>query len=359
MKILLALLLALCAVLSVHAVDERLCDGSVNCNCDLTKYNSSVTPPRPTIYCENEKMTLYISKCQLAKSLFNTSNLSLINNTGAECASKEYLVDGEIQEGFHNPMSFMKCGNNLTINSTHVIYSNILYIYAEERTIINRNNYSMNVSCVYPLNYPVALNITLKPKTVTTGLSIPGVSGEMQITMGVFTESSFTNVVTDSTTLYVEDTVYIRVWMPALEADTFAIKVIRLYATPGGTGPESGLVFNLTSGPDGCPNPEYGDGLITVLQNGNSSEARFAMKVFKITDQDYVKLYADTTICTSSCVVNCNQRLLRAQTPENVASMSVELAAEDSSFSGAANLGFSLSWIFVSLISSLLFGKFM
>ncbi|KAG8588740.1 hypothetical protein GDO81_006081 [Engystomops pustulosus] len=357
MKVLLALLLALCSVLTVHAVTEQLCDASVNCTCDPTKYNTSVVPPNVTVSCPNGVMVIYISKCQLEKNLFNSTNLSLSNFTGYECASREYIVDGEIEVGFHNPLNSAKCGNNVTVNSTHVIYSNILYIYAAQRDIISRNNYTQELSCVYPLIYPVKLNVTLTPIVVTKPITVPGVTGQLEITMGVFIENTFTVMLTENAVVNVEDTLYIRVWMPTLEADTFSIKVIRIYATPGGTGPQDGMVFNLTSGFDGCPDPQYGIGLISVLQNGNGTEARFAMKVFKITNQDYVKLFADVTICPSACPSNCKERAGKSYLPDNVASLSVELTASDNLSSGATDC-FSMVWTLVSLISSLLFAKY-
>ncbi|XP_075706696.1 pancreatic secretory granule membrane major glycoprotein GP2-like [Rhinoderma darwinii] len=358
MKVLLTGLLALCTVLSVHAVVEEACTGS-NCTCDLTKYNASVTPPTPTINCANGNMTVYISKCQLQKSLFNTSNLALRDYTGPECASSEYLVGGEPQVTFHNPLNLAKCGNNVTLNATHAIYTNILHIYAEQHTLITRNNATANLSCIYPLNYPVMLNFTLKPVTSTTDISVPGVNGALTVTMNIYLESSFTSEpITDTTVLTVEQTVYVQVWIPGLEADTFSVKVISLYVTPGGTEPEDGKMYNLTTGSNGCPNTEYGADIITVLQNGNSTEARFAMKVFKITGQDYVKLFADVTICTSNCAVACGSKSVRSSLPSNVASLSVELIAESKISSGATDR-FSLTWTLVSLISSLLFAKFM
>ncbi|XP_069827923.1 uromodulin-like isoform X2 [Dendropsophus ebraccatus] len=357
MKIFGALLVALSAALSVLAVNEQLCGGSVNCNCTLTNYNASVLPPSPSVNCSNGLMTIYISKCQLEKSQFNTTNLSLINSTSPECASQEYLVDGEYDVGFHNPMNSGKCGNNMTINGTHIIYSNILYIFAEQRPVLTRNNATMNLSCAYPLFFPVALNISIKPILATTDLSVPGVSGSFPITMAVYTEPSFTTLVTGDTTLHVEDTVYLQVWIPNLEADKFTVKVTRIYATPGGVSPSDGPTYNLTSGSNGCPDPQYGVGLISVLQNSNSSQSRFAMKVFKITGYDFINLYADVTICTTAaCRVVCSQRALGSADTGNVARVSVTLSAEGDLFSGTSDR-FSMSWTLVSLISSLLFAK--
>ncbi|XP_069617500.1 pancreatic secretory granule membrane major glycoprotein GP2-like [Ranitomeya imitator] len=358
MKILLASLLALCTFLSAHAVTQE-CGGSVNCTCNLNNYNSSMTPPSPTINCSNGVMTIYISKCQLEKSLFNISNLALLNNTDPDCASLEYSVDGEFQVGFHNPMSTTKCGNKLEVNATHAIYSNILHIYPEEHTVITRNNATANLSCIYPLIYPVSLNITLKPVSGSTDISVPGITGALTVIMTVFVDDQFSQPVTADTVLAVEQTVYIQVLMPELDANQFNIKVIRLYATPGATDPGTGLLFNLTSGSDGCPDPQYGVGVIYVLINGNGTEARFAMKVFKITNQVYVRLYADVTICATNCAVNCNEKSGRSSTPDNVATVNLELTA-DSRISDGATGHSSTSWSLVSLsLISLLIAKFM
>ncbi|XP_040278169.1 alpha-tectorin-like [Bufo bufo] len=338
MKILLSLLLALCTVLSVHAVDEQLCEGSGNCTCDLTKYNETVKPPCLTVQCTNGEMVIYIPKCQLEKNRFNTTSLSLSNYTGPECGSRNYLVNKEFQVGFHNPLNMAKCGNNVTVNSTHVVYTNVLHIYGNQSPkLITKNNASVSLSCIFPLKYNVQLNIPLKPKLSQTEITVPGVDGQLTVTMAVFTDPGFTIMADDTTTLYVE--------------------ILRLYATPGGSAPENGLVFNLTSGSDGCPDPQYGE-LISILNNGNGSEARFTMKVFKITNQELVQLYADVTICTSKCLSSCTQRIGKSNTPANMKTLTVELNAISNPISGATDR-FSLSWTLISLISSLLFVKFM
>ncbi|XP_077154844.1 pancreatic secretory granule membrane major glycoprotein GP2-like [Ranitomeya variabilis] len=358
MKILLASLLALCTFLSAHAVTQE-CGGSVNCTCNLNNYNSSTKPPSPTVNCSNGVMTIYISKCQLEKSLFNISNLALLNYTGPDCASQEYSVDGEFEVGFHNPMSTAKCGNKLEVNATHAIYSNILHIYAEEQTVITRNNATANLSCIYPLTYPVSLNFTLKPVSGSTDISVPGVTGTMTVIMTVFVDAELSQPVTPDTVLYVDQTVYIQILMPDLDADEFNIKVMSLYATPGATDPGTGLLFNLTSGSDGCPDPQYGVGVISVLNNGNGTEARFAMKIFQITNQVYVRLYAVVTICASNCAVNCNEKSGRSSTSDNVATIQLELTADSSIYDGASDRS-STSWSLVSLsLISLLIAKFM
>ncbi|XP_075190201.1 pancreatic secretory granule membrane major glycoprotein GP2-like [Anomaloglossus baeobatrachus] len=356
MKILQTLLLALCTLLSVHATTQT-CGGSVNCTCDLSKYNSSVKPPSPTINCTNGVMTVYISKCQLEKSLFNTSNLALLNNTDPDCTSTDYLVDGEVQVGFHNPMSSTKCGNRLQVNATYAIYTNILHIYPEQHPVMTRNNATANLTCIYPLTYHTALNITLKPVSGNTDISVPGVTGTLTVYMTVYTDAQFSQPVTDSTTLTVEQTVYIEVVMPELDANQFNIKVLRIYATPGATDPGAGQVYNLTSGPDGCPDPTYGVGLISVINNGNGSSARYSMSVFQITNQIFLNLYSDITICNTTCAVNCNQKIGKSYTPESVATVNVALVAESDPTSGATGR-FSTSWTLVSLIS-LLIAKFM
>ncbi|XP_075054211.1 uromodulin-like [Mixophyes fleayi] len=301
-------------------------------------------------------MTIYISKCQLEKSQFSSSNLALIDNTGADCVGADYLVDGEVKVTFRDPMSIGKCGNNITINSTHVIFSNILHIYPNKSKIITRNNATAELSCAYPLIFPVQLNVTLKPILSTTELSVPGAVGVMTATMAAYTDSTFTTSVTADTVLYVEGTVYISVSIPNLEANTFSIKVIKIYAGPGGTAAGVGENYTLTTGSDGCPDPSYGVDLITVIHNGDSAEARFSMKVFQITGYDSVNIYADVTICNATCVSSCSVRSDDSFTYGNVARIGVELFAADTSFSGAIDR-FSMSWTLFSLILSLLFVK--
>ncbi|XP_063813280.1 uromodulin-like [Pseudophryne corroboree] len=361
MKSFITLVLVLCTqLLSVHSASETLCtDTSVNCTCDLSKYNSTNSPPLPTVECLSGAMNIYIPKCQLIKSQYNASTLALSNNTGSQCQSAEYFVNNETQVVFQDPLRMGQCGNTVTINATYVTYSNILHIYAGG-PLITRSNVTANVSCSYPLSSKIQLNVTLNPVVSTTQLSVPGAIGAVTVTMAAFTDPAYSAVITDQTSLTVEQTIYFSISVPDLEADSLSIKVLRIYAGPGGTNPNSGVFFNLTTGSNGCPDPSYGTNLINMTKNGAGSEARFTMQVFQITGYDSVSIYADVTLCQGTCITTCNanSRSADISTGDNVARIGLDLSTDGNFLTGAVDR-VNMPWTLFSLISSLLFVKLM
>ncbi|XP_040193958.1 uromodulin-like 1 [Rana temporaria] len=357
MKCLLVLLLALCHILPVYCADEIAC-GPSNCDCDLSKYNITVVPANVTVECSNGEMDIYISKCQLQKNNFNIYNLELSNNTGSECNNLNVSVNNEPQLAFHNPLAFGKCGNNITINESYVTFSNVLKIYTTSSHIITRNNVSVTVSCTFPLNYTITLNTTLKPKLTTAQLTIPGVFGAVTVLMALYKDDTFTEQITDANSdLSIDSYVYVGFNIPSLQASTFSIKVISIQAS---TLENSGDVYNLTKGPDGCPDPSFGTDLISVIQNGNGSEARFKLKVFKIANNDYVYLSARVTICSTVCLPQCNgARIAKSgdtSSSQNVAVMEMDVFTSNDYTSGATDR-FSKTSTSMLLISLLLFVK--
>ncbi|XP_068089288.1 uromodulin-like [Hyperolius riggenbachi] len=152
--------------------------------------------------------------------------------------------------------------------------------------------------------------------------------------MFAYQNPDFSSPISVDSTLTVEQTIYLSISIPNLDANTFSVKVLRIYATGDAPSP----VYNLTTDPNSCPNPIYGSDLISVVNNGNSSEARFTMKVFQITGSNHVYLKADVTLCSQTCPSNCQSRgLVRSDTTTSqVAKLTMELYGNDLSSNGAS-----------------------
>ncbi|XP_069478939.1 uromodulin-like isoform X2 [Ambystoma mexicanum] len=55
----------------------------------------------------------------------------------------------------------------------------------------------------------------------------------------------------------------------------------------------------------GCPSADVAD-LVAVMNNGNTNEARFMMKVFKFLWADSVYLFTDVQVCSGYCIPVCS-----------------------------------------------------
>ncbi|OCT94448.1 uromodulin [Xenopus laevis] len=329
------LLLLLCSLFSASATcppcaKDQVCNNITNsCDCNTSMYTESAIPPKLFIDCLGGDINIYIKKCQLEKNQYGTDNLHLNN---ISCLGSEEILNDVSYMAFLHLTKNGKCGNKLMVNSSHLTYSNTLFITAQSTSILERNDIAVNVSCSYPLNMNTTSNISFKPVLGTTQLLIPGSNDVMTVTMAIYKDSSFTDIITSDTLLLSEQYVYVSVLMPQL--DTFSLKVFKLYAS---VNPDNtvGPIYNLLE--NGCPNLSLSDNTLNPIQNGIGTEARFKMKLMMFNAFSSYYLFAEVTICNKTCIQNCEFRSVDALIPQATATVSVHLETEshiDSADSG-------------------------
>ncbi|XP_031752217.1 uromodulin-like [Xenopus tropicalis] len=119
----------------------------------------------------------------------------------------------------------------------------------------------------------------------------------MTVTMTIYKDPSFTDIITSDTVLVSEQTVYVSVVISQL--DIISLKVLRLYVSPNSdhtVGPTYNLLEN------GCPNLTLSKNNLNPIQNGLGTEARFKMNLMIFYAFSSYYLFADVTICNSSCI---------------------------------------------------------
>ncbi|PIO27724.1 hypothetical protein AB205_0183490, partial [Aquarana catesbeiana] len=169
-------------------------------------------------------------------------------------------------------------------------------MFAKTNPIQTINDAVMNISCTYALRLNTSLNMTLHPILGITIIPSSIANGTYSVYMVAYTDNKYLTPLTESDPLYVEDTIYISVFIPDLNANTLNLKVVNLYASPDNS---TSLQYYLLQ--NDCPASGVGSGLLTVNNNGVGIEARFAMKVFQIANSNSVYLYAEVAICIGSC----------------------------------------------------------
>ncbi|OCT56272.1 hypothetical protein XELAEV_18000367mg [Xenopus laevis] len=283
-------------------------------------------------------MVLRMPRCQMEKNGYDSSSYALNN---PNCKLTPYL-DNISFLGILWHIGAGDCGNIKTENSTHITYNNSLYISPKPSAFITKNKFIYNFSCIYPRNMDTALF----PLNVATGINttiLPGVIGKITVSMAVFTDSSFTNAVTVNTLLVVEQMVYVSVLMQTV--DNYALKVVNLYTSASNRSTD--VKYYLLQ--NGCPNTALGNFLFKTIWNGQFTEARFQMKMAKISGSDVIYLFADLVLCNNSCTPNCNSRSTIDQSYDTTVSMRLQFD------SASSNLGsFSMKWALSSLLLPLI-----
>ncbi|KAG8588736.1 hypothetical protein GDO81_006080 [Engystomops pustulosus] len=343
MRIFQILGIVLSIIISVHsacdvcASDEHCEDPT--CICNSTLYNNTGSSPSPTLDCTAGIMSVYISKCWLEQNGYNSTYIRLGNDT---CIAAREIVNDTALMALHRPLSTNDCGNNVYINSTHVIYSNKLYIYGIFQ------NFIINISCIYPLYTRVSVNFAIRPLIGVTQISIPGTLSTLTVTMVIYKDVGFSSLLNENEPVYVESTLYVAVMIPNLDVENFKIKVLDIYASAS----ESGPTFYLLQ--DGCPTSGLTAELMAVISNGESSESRFAMKVFQISGFYTVNLKAVLKLCTDDCQTNCTVGGRSASSRDQTVLVSLFLTADDQYMYGSAN-NLTVSWILSSILLSIFF----
>ncbi|XP_077314451.1 uromodulin-like isoform X2 [Lithobates pipiens] len=360
------LLSVLCAVMAVAAsqscgseicATDEICNNITNtCQCNTTFY--TFTPgslPSPNLTCTGAKFNIQVSKCWLEKQGYKTSDIRL-NGTDSECLAVRELVDGKSEMTLHHPVTSSACNTVHVINSSHVTYTNLLSFFGKTDPIRITNDAVMNISCSYPLNISVTLNVTLRPIMGITEITGPTGNGSYAAVMIAYKESTYTTALSEDSTLTVEDIIYLSVGVPGLDVNTFKLKVVNIYASPTDSSDQKYYLLR-----DGCPSSQISPDQLTQAYNGNGTESRFAMKVFKITSSNTVYLYADLRLCTTDCSTTCTSRSKSDGSQDIAGRVGVYLDASDTSdyLDTSSASGFSMPWTLPALIFSWILMKLM
>ncbi|XP_073457493.1 uromodulin-like [Aquarana catesbeiana] len=361
------LLSVLCAVMAVAAsltcgsdscATDEICNTTIStaCQCNTTVYpfTRGVSPP-VNLTCTGAKFNIQVSKCWLEKNGYNTSDIRL-NSTNPECFTARQIVDGTSELTLNRSLIASDCNTAAEMNSTHVTYTNRLYIFGKTNPIRITNDAVLNISCAYPLNINVALNVTLHPILGTTVINGPNGTGSYAAVMMAFTESTYTTLLSEDYPLKVEDTIYLSVQVPDLDAKTFKLKVINIYASPTNSSDQKYYLLK-----NGCPASDVSPDELTVGMNGNGIESRFAMKVFQIANSNAVYLFADLSLCTTDCATNCPSQAKDASSNDIAGKVGIFLNAADTSYNvdTSSASGFSMPWTLSALIFSWILMKLM
>ncbi|XP_069478937.1 uromodulin-like isoform X1 [Ambystoma mexicanum] len=282
------------------ASDESFNAIANTCSCNLTMYITTDSLPTPSLHCLPDQMRLNLSKCQLERNRYDSENLHLLDPSCVGVQVNEDIAQIIINTSISSPT----CGTSMTVNGSHVVYANSLMIPAKVSTsgIITRNNARLAFDCSYPLSMPVSLLTVLRPILGVIALTAPEGIADLEATLEAFTDSNFSVPYNQSfRDVYVDDPLYVSVKIDNLDA-AFSLHVNRMYATPTN---DTNAVPQIDLMTDGCPSADVAD-LVAVMNNGNTNEARFMMKVFKFLWADSVYLFTDVQVCSGYCIPVCS-----------------------------------------------------
>ncbi|CAK6982387.1 LOW QUALITY PROTEIN: uncharacterized protein LOC128375818 [Scomber scombrus] len=298
-----------CCRFRSHIIQVKLCYGNYYVyklvkpsNCHLAYCAVQHHPLRPSqLICGRDKLQVGLDLASMTSSGFNpfTGNLAARNCSSFRVLDGVVWYEVEAKAG--------PCGNTLTTNHTHAIYSNTLFIYPMDNTSF-AVPVSLPFSCAYPLETNTSLNVAVRPFLEHGGIS--GSGAKVRASMFLFRNSTYTKTYpAGQITLPVGSPLYVGVYVD--EKDTnFAAVLEDCYATHS-SNPDDPVRYSLIQ--NKCPTDRR---QVSVVESGSSLRARFSA-LFFLPQGEYrdVFLHCSLRLCdqrSSLCVPSCTRRARRS-----------------------------------------------
>ncbi|XP_027139595.1 pancreatic secretory granule membrane major glycoprotein GP2 [Larimichthys crocea] len=255
----------------------------------------------PQLICGRDKLQIGLDLAGVASSGFDpfSGNLAARNCSQFRVRGDVVWYEVEAREGV--------CGNTLTTNSTHAIYSNSLFIYP--------GNVSFGLparlpfSCAYPLDTDASLNVAISPfLSLADGIS--GLGSKAEASMFLFRSSNYNDTYpSGQINLPVGSPLYVGVSVEEMHS-SFVVVLEDCYAT-NSLNPDDPVRYYLIQ--NKCPTDRR---QVSVTESGSSLHARFTALLFLLQDEyQDTFLHCSLSLCnqrSSSCVPPCVSRRSRS-----------------------------------------------
>ncbi|GLD74527.1 IgGFc-binding protein-like protein [Lates japonicus] len=274
-------------------------DGVYGCFCDEyysrqnnESYNSYIT-------CASSSGTISLSRCQLFEAGFHPNALHLRDNS-----CRGTLQDGRLVFHFNNDDQL--CGTVLRSNGTHFRYENAIL-----------GNESLNThlvfSCEYPLTQALSMDVGINPIESFVKKRLPSGQGRYHLRMIPYQDAGFLLPLTSNKNMEmdVDQRLYVEVRAEGVDGRQISTILDSCWATPVKT---SSYPIRLDLITTKCPDPA--DDTVELVQNGNSTAARFSFSIFTFTNFPSIYLHCQVHLCLlrhNNCIAHCNQDHNRVQ----------------------------------------------
>uniref|UniRef100_A0A8C5Q4V5 ZP domain-containing protein n=1 Tax=Leptobrachium leishanense TaxID=445787 RepID=A0A8C5Q4V5_9ANUR len=253
----------------------------------------------PLLYCGSNDIIVIIKTAELTGSKLDLQRHHLIDRN---CRNFPVIDDAVVVLW---PVGVGICGTTLTVDQTHAVYKNIIYLQPEPSEVIYREAISVNVSCTYPLNMNTSLGTVLWPALSYTYILVDGY-GEFKVVMALFKDISYlTPYQVTELQLSTRETLYVGVFIAEGDSTAFKLVMKNCFATPTNNWNDPVKYYMIQNR---CPNSA--DGTVMLYENGLSSNGKFSVRMFKfIGDYSRVYLHCEVYLCYhldgTSCVPVC------------------------------------------------------
>eukprot|EP00066_Takifugu_rubripes_P021522 XP_011610788.1 PREDICTED: deleted in malignant brain tumors 1 protein-like [Takifugu rubripes] len=265
-------------------------------------------PPELLLVCGRNKIEVGFDVAALTLSGLDpfSGHLAVTNCSRSRVQNNSVWYEVETREDV--------CGNILRANSTHVTYSNTLFIYYGNNTsfIVPK---SFPFHCVYPLDTDTSLNVAINPFLNLTG-GTSGVGARAEASMFLYRSSNYNQVYpAGQVSLPVGSPLYVGVSLEE-QHQGFVVVLEDCYASQSSSPDHPTREYLIRNK---CPTDRR---RVAVTESGVSLRARFSALLF-LTQNQYSSeyLHCSLSLCNqraSSCVPRCTGRTSRSVSQSEV-----------------------------------------
>ncbi|XP_053550225.1 uncharacterized protein LOC128641725 [Bombina bombina] len=252
------------------------------------------------LVCDSNLIKISYSRCLLERMGYDTSTIHLNDYSCMSVIERGYMSKVKIEmiprQG--------SCGAQLHVNDTHITYGNTVYLSPKSNGLIKRHEALINFYCSYPKNMDVSLWVAVNPIISSVNFTVGG-TGTYSAKMALFKDPSYSSPYEGPEVwLTTESLLYVGVMVEEAKGSQFVLIMKNCYATPTAENWHPMKYYIIRNS---CPNRD--DPTIYVEKNGESSEGRFKIQVFKfLGNYEQVYLHCQIRLCDTtfeSCYPQC------------------------------------------------------
>ncbi|XP_056223909.1 uromodulin-like 1 [Seriola aureovittata] len=259
--------------------------------------------------CLDRQMTGGIAKPYLSSYIGGKVDVKL--NDG-RCSVDE----SEMFYSFRTTRKSSECGTERRVNKTHIEFQNTLIVTLTKEHTISRRDLKVIWKCVYPRHYVRNAQVSMDMEWLSS-LSLVEFNSSLQLvlSMGLYSDPSYTYSHRDAITLSLEDTLFLQVDLQTDNsfASDVLLQVESCWATES-TDPQDTVQGVLLQ--DGCP---VDNTFHWLSVNGWAQRSRFSIQMFTMPKGMPLYIHCLANICghDQDCTKNCSsqQRSKRSVNP--------------------------------------------
>ncbi|XP_048104701.1 uromodulin-like [Alosa alosa] len=261
--------------------------------------------PNPEIVCSSNSMQV-----GLPKTLHSATVLDTLSGHMADPQCNMHLErNGTIWYQVQRRDGI--CGNVMRTNSTHVVFSNTLFVYPAMENVTFTLPVGFPFSCVYPLDMQADMHVVVKPYLSMQEMGLVGFGPGARAIMSLYHNVTFTEPYPEgAVTLPVGSALNVGINTEGVEKGTFVVILEDCYTTNTST-PDDPIRHYFIK------NRCISDPLhVTVLESGSSLQAHFSAMLF-LYQNNYRDMFVhcSLSLCdktASSCSTECLTRKSRS-----------------------------------------------